>query len=104
MAKSGSSKQATSDTQLPSTLHTPLESFLTSMEQEKGLSHNTVDAYRRDLARYLQALTQQQVHSLDQVQPQHITALLHNLRDAGLSPATLARNLTSLGIRDPFVI
>ena len=96
MAKSGSSKQATSDPPLPSNLETSLASFLTSMTQEKGLSHNTVDAYRRDLVRYLQSLAQQDVHSLDQVQPEHVTALLHRLRDTGLSPATLARNLSSI--------
>ena len=66
------------------------------MTQEKGLSHNTVDAYRRDLTRYLQSLAQQDVHSLDQVQPEHITALLQRLCDTGLSPATLARNLSSI--------
>jgi len=92
MIEPASSKNAES---LPGALERPLERFLTSMSQEKGLSANTIDAYRRDLRRYLHSLVQQGVESLEQVRQQHVARLLHQLRDAGLSPSTLARNLTS---------
>ena len=66
------------------------------MRLEKELAANTVEAYRRDLSRYLHDLMEQGVGSVDQARPQHITQLLHRLRDVGLSPATLARNLSSI--------
>ena len=81
---------------LPDSLEHTLTRFLTSMSQEKGLSANTTDAYRRDLRRYLHSLVEQGVESLEQARPEHVSHLLHGLRDAGLSPATMARNLTSI--------
>ena len=66
------------------------------MSREKELSPNTVDAYRRDLTRYLQSLTEQNIQSPNQATSDHITSLLHHLRDTGLSPATIARNLSSI--------
>ena len=81
---------------LPPGLRNPLDCFLTAMQVERGLSFNTIEAYRRDLCRYLQDLARQGVLSADQARQQHVARLLHRLRDAGLSPSTLARNLTSI--------
>ena len=81
---------------LPPGLRNPLDLFLTAMQRERGLSFNTLEAYRRDLYRYLQGLARQEVHDADQVRPRHVAGLLHHLREAGLSPSTLARNLTSI--------
>ncbi|MBT7552066.1 MAG: site-specific integrase, partial [Gemmatimonadetes bacterium] len=45
---------------LPETLAAPFEHFLNTMT-DKGLSANTLDAYRRDLGRYLRHLSAQGV-------------------------------------------
>ena len=66
------------------------------MERDNGLAANTLDAYRRDLNRYLHHLSAQGVEHLEAVQHQHIARLLHSLRDAGLTASTMARNLTSI--------
>jgi integrase/recombinase XerD len=79
---------------LPAGLARPLERFLAAMEQ--GKSANTLDAYRRDLGRYVRSLAQAGVERVEQVQQAHITSLLHELHDSRLSPSTLARNLTSI--------
>ena len=84
------------DQPLPPALERALERFLTSMTQDKGLSANTIDAYRRDLLRYLQTLVKQDIESLEEVRHEHVSHLLHLLSDAGLSPSTMARNLTSI--------
>jgi integrase/recombinase XerD len=81
---------------LPPQLERALERFLTSMTQDKGLSANTIDAYRRDLLRYLKTLVNQDIESLEEVRHEHVSHLLHLLSDAGLSPSTMARNLTSI--------
>ena len=95
MAESESKETGPQET-LPPGLGKPLDLFLTAMERERGLSFNTLEAYRRDLFRYLQGLARQGVHDAGEVRPQHVAELLHHLREAGLSPSTLARNLTSI--------
>ncbi|MGB1892763.1 MAG: site-specific tyrosine recombinase XerD [Candidatus Latescibacterota bacterium] len=81
---------------LPKALQHALDDFLVFMETDKGLSHNTLDAYRRDLRRYLGKLAQKQITSPQAIEQEHIAQILRDLHDAGLSPATLARNLTSI--------
>lgn len=70
--------------------------FLTAMERERGLTANTLDAYRRDLTRYLADLGEQGVEALADVRQEHILCLLDGLRAQGRRPSTLARNITSL--------
>ena len=88
--------KSTPERPLPATLATPCERFLTAMERDNGLAANTLDAYRRDLSRYLHHLSAQGVECLEAVQHQHIAQLLRSLRDAGLTASTMARNLTSI--------
>ena len=81
---------------LPAGLARPLDYFLTAMDKDRGLSPNTLDAYRRDLNRYLGHLTAQGITTYTDVRQEHISQLLHVLHDSGLSAATMARNLTSI--------
>lgn len=81
---------------LPEKLERALELFLTSMAEEKGRATNTLDAYRRDLRRYLHFLSQQRVEFPEQVRQEHVVHLLRTLRESGFSPSTVARNLTSI--------
>ena len=88
--------KSTPERPLPAALSDPCERFLKAMERDNGLAANTLDAYRRDLNRYLHHLSAQGVEHLETVQHQHIAHLLHSLRDAGLTASTMARNLTSI--------
>lgn len=81
---------------LPVSLQHTLNRFLTAMEQDRGLTSNTLDAYRRDLTRYLSSLEQQGIASLDDVRSRHVLGFLQQLHDQGRQPSTLARNITSL--------
>lgn len=81
---------------IPTALEESLHRFLIAMREDRGLSPSTVEAYGRDLNRYLRVLAQQGVTSLQQAGQEHVVRLLHELRAAGLSPSTLARNLTSI--------
>jgi integrase/recombinase XerD len=81
---------------LPQSLAQPLERFLDVMATDKGLAANTIEAYRNDLQRFMQRLGQQGITTVDQVQRDDVVSLLRNLQELGLSPATLARNLTSI--------
>ena len=81
---------------LPESLATPFADFLYAMEIHKGLATNTLDAYRRDLGRYLRHLFTCGVDHLQSAKQQHVAQLMGTLSDAGLSPSTIARNLTSI--------
>ena len=84
------------ETPLPNALATPFERFLETMEHKKGLAANTLDAYRRDLGRYLRHLANQGIEDVEIIEQQHIASLIRILSDSGLSPSTIARNLTSI--------
>ncbi len=72
-----------------------LARFLASMRREHGLAANTVDAYRRDLLRYLATLAAQGLRGPSEAQAHHVDTLMAELRAAGLRPSTLARNVAS---------
>ena len=56
--------KSTPERPLPEALSTPCERFLKAMERDNGLAANTLDAYRRDLNRYLHHLSAQGVERL----------------------------------------
>ncbi|MCC7265499.1 MAG: site-specific tyrosine recombinase XerD [Candidatus Latescibacteria bacterium] len=85
-----------SEPALPAAMAGALDDFLTASVREKGSSANTVEAYRRDLVRYLHTLARQGLAGPEQAKADDVTRLLRQLHDAGLSPSTLARNLTSI--------
>lgn len=81
-------------------IHTPLADlllgYLDHLRVERQVSPNTVEAYQRDLARYLDFLTRSQVHRITKVTRQHIIEFLHILNDLELCSATLSRNLSAI--------
>ncbi len=75
---------------------TPLEraaqDWLRQLAIERGLSRNTIEAYRRDLDRYLQYLT---VSSPEQVTREHVAAYLASL-SGDVVKSSAARMLSSV--------
>ncbi len=72
-----------------------LEAFLDMLAAERGASQNTLDAYRRDLNAFLDALDGADI-ALTAARPEHITAHLKDLGAQQLSPATRARRLSAI--------
>ncbi|RMF48387.1 MAG: site-specific tyrosine recombinase XerD [Deltaproteobacteria bacterium] len=73
-----------------------LDQFLSYLVVEKGLSKNTLEAYGRDLARYLDFLEDQGVAAVAEIGTAHVIGYLRQLRDRGLSARSRARSLVSL--------
>ena len=76
------------------------EYFLTHLRIERGLSPNTVAAYRRDLTRYLSYLDESAIDVRD-VQTPTIAGYIGALREgsagtAPLAPSSAARALASI--------
>lgn len=82
---------------MTSKLEQSLDYFLNHLAVEKGLSRNTLDAYGRDLARYIDYL----MKAATLVDPVKITqadllTYLGLLKEQSLSPRSRARNLSAL--------
>jgi integrase/recombinase XerD len=73
-----------------------LDLFLNYLVVEKGLSANTLDAYGRDLSRYVGFLFKKGVAEPDQVSAGLILDFLGFLKKSGLAPPSRARTLVAL--------
>ncbi len=76
-------------------MNTLIDRFLEHLVVERGLAQNSLEAYRRDLARYARYLKgrRKRVTHLDRAEvPRYLLAL----REAGLSPRSVARHLSAI--------
>lgn len=85
-------------------LRESLQAFLTTLTVEKNLSENTIDAYRRDLIRYLTFLTDSGVTSAEAISTEEISQFITELKQFDLSPSTIARNFSSVRNYHHFLI
>lgn len=65
--------------------------YLEYLELEKGLSQNTIDAYRRDLSDFAQNL--EDIHMINRM---NINAYVRTLRERKLAPTSVIRKVASL--------
>ena len=72
-----------------------LDAFLRCLKK-KGRSANTIEAYGRDLFKYLSYIDKTGISTIEKVNRETISDHLQNLREDGLSESTIARNLTSI--------
>jgi len=73
-----------------------LDLFLSHLRLEKGLAPNSVEAYGRDLRRWLDDLAGQGVGEVGQVRREHLQAHLSHLLAAGIGPRSQARALSAI--------
>jgi integrase/recombinase XerD len=73
-----------------------LKEFLSYLAVEKGASELTVEAYGRDLKRYLGWLEEHGTSELAEIDRERITGFLGDFQSLGLSAATLKRTISSL--------
>jgi integrase/recombinase XerD len=71
-----------------------LDLFLSYLVVEKGLSDNTLEAYHRDVDRYLSFLQRQKIDELARIRPLDIASFLAWLKESGLAPRSRARALS----------
>jgi integrase/recombinase XerD len=81
-----------------------LDLFLNYLVVEKGLAKNTLDAYSRDIGRYLNYLEGLGYGAFDQVRPLDVADFIGRLRDAGLSPRSRARALSAMRMFHRFLL
>jgi len=81
-----------------------LDHFLNFLVVEKGLSKNTLDAYGRDLARYLDFLAERKLRRPDEIRPPDVIQFLGRLKDQGLSPRSRSRALVAVRVFHKFLL
>ncbi len=81
-----------------------LDLFLNYLTVERGLARNTLEAYGRDLARYLDFLDKEGIAAPDAIGPPTVLRFLARLRDAGLAPRSRARALVALRMFHKFLL
>ena len=72
-----------------------VEPFLDHLRFERGLAGNTLDAYRHDVVRMAAFARKAGRASPGEVTTADLRALLMELKDLGLAPSSIARNLSS---------
>jgi integrase/recombinase XerD len=81
-----------------------LDLFLNYLLVEKGLSQNTLEAYSRDIGRYLNHLEREGHGSFERVGALDVAAHVANLKESGLSPRSRARALSAIRMLHRFLI
>ncbi len=73
-----------------------LARFTDYIALEQGLSPRTIDAYQRDLARFAEYAELQGVHAPADITATLLREYVYHLKDLGLSPASIRRNVSAL--------
>ncbi|RPH98626.1 MAG: tyrosine recombinase XerD, partial [Calditrichaeota bacterium] len=81
-----------------------LKTFIDFLQIERQVSPNTVQAYQRDLIRYLAFLQEQGVQTPQQVTSQMVYSFLEKLHDLTLCSASVSRNLSAVRAFHHFLI
>lgn len=70
--------------------------FLAYLTVERGASPNTVNAYRRDLDRYVEFLAERRIEGLDSITKQDVLDFVAEMRGLGLASSTIERRMAAV--------
>jgi integrase/recombinase XerD len=70
--------------------------FLDHLKVERGLARLTIEAYGRDLARFVSFLSKRDRADVDDIKPADVTDFLIGLAEEGLAPRSRARTLVAV--------
>ena len=73
-----------------------LSEYLEFIEVEKGLSENTINAYRRDLSGFLDFCTNKGILGVEYITRNHLNSYILSLRQDSLNPRSVVRKIASL--------
>jgi integrase/recombinase XerD len=85
-----------SSSALPFPMDPLIDRYLTEVRIERGLAHNTLMAYRRDLHTLQRYMVDQRLHHPAELTREALRAFLQYLTRMKLSPTSIARSLAAL--------
>lgn len=74
-------------------MYSLLSDFLEYIDIEKGLSKNTVQAYRRDIASFIDFVELDDINLITRL---HISSYIMDLRELGIAPSSMSRKISAL--------
>lgn len=77
-------------------MHDALDDFLFYLSSERGLSKNTIEAYRRDIGYFIQSLTGQKITDFGSVKEPQIVAFLASLKSKEYASSSIYRAMVAL--------
>jgi integrase/recombinase XerD len=92
----GGSSVPEDGTPLPKRLRDAAESFVDYLRVERGAAPRTIQAYRRDLVRYLRHLAGQGIRSPREARPSDVADALQHIAGRGAAATTIARALAAV--------
>jgi len=81
-----------------------IDGFMSYLSVERGLADNTLLAYRRDLKKYTEHLSNSGVASADQVKRDKITEYIYAQKKQGLSASSICRSLAAIKMFHRFLV
>lgn len=81
-----------------------IEDFIDHISVERGLAHNTILAYRRDLTGYVEFLARHKIKAPDAVKRKDVTEFMFSQKKAGLSPKSIGRSLAAVKMFHRFLV
>lgn len=86
-------------------METYLPEYLMSLKIERNLSVHTLDAYKHDISRYLQFLTEfNGVSTLNDIRPIHIRKFIQMLNELHLKSSSIRRNFSVIRSYHTFLL
>jgi integrase/recombinase XerD len=79
-------------------------SYFRFLQLEKSLAGNSIEAYEHDIDRYSAFLESAGIKEFDAVEEEHISKFIRLLRETGLSPKSIARNISAVKGLHKFLI
>ena len=79
-------------------------SYFRFLQLEKSLAGNSIEAYEHDIDRYSAFLESAGIVDFDTVEEEHISKFIRLLRETGLSPKSIARNISAVKGLHKFLI
>ena len=81
-----------------------IDEFMNYLSVERGLAKNTLLAYRRDLTKYIDYLSQKGRKTASQVNREHVSNFMFDLKKHDMSPTTICRNLAAVKMFHRFLV
>src|SRR5574344_1877749 len=73
-----------------------LSQYLENLEVERGLSQNTIDAYRNDLSYFIDFVSNGNISNFSEISRTSINLYIKSLKDRNLCPSSISRKIASL--------
>ncbi len=85
-------------------MKTYLDQFIAYLKFERNLSENSIDAYSKDLSRYISFLGGRKIKIPEEIKENDVSRLIQSLSHLGLAASSVSRNLSSIKSFHKFLV